>query len=214
MKKISALIILIASIITACMFYLVFTGISLRSAPLIQPSIISGDYRNIATGLIHRLFHELQDAHYILWGVLPETKESKLILELVAEEYQKTFHQSIQIIDDTISSSSKKIRNCTKPCWLLISDTKAHQLERNNFIENFFVSPEESFITLTVVLFNRDAAVSTECETQKRLNLNCLISVSIREVRRKMKDLKQRYFFLRKYNENDFFLFIESNQII
>lgn len=191
------------------MIYLVFSGISLRSAPLIQPSFISADYSNVGIGVTHRLFHELQDAHFILWGVLPENSETKLILERIATEYEKTFHQSVQFLDTTKGITPEQINSCAKPCWLLVPDTKAHQLEKNDFIEENIRLSSKNFITMTLLFFNREAFVSAECETQKRLNLNCLTSVSIREVRRKMKNLKERYFFLRKYNENDFFLFVE-----
>jgi len=207
MKKISALLILSAAIIATCMIYLVFTGISLRSAPLIQPSLIAPDQSNIAASLVSRLFREFQTAHYILWGALPETQISEIILKQTAIEYEKKFYTKVNFIQNAEMATIEQIRACKKPCWLLLSDKKAHQLKINNFIEK---NMSGNFISLTLVLFNKIPHVTKDCEIQKRLELSCLISVSIRDVQRKMKDPKQRYFFLRKYNENDFFLFVQQ----
>lgn len=210
MKIVNGLIILSLVIISICLIYLTYSGISLRTAPLIQPSVISADRGNIAPSVIKRLFQELQNSHYVLWGVLPETEESQGIMDLAAADFKNKSHQSVQFIHNAENASEEHLLACAKPCWLLVSRTKSNQLGTNNFIEKKLSSLQRTFLTLTVIPFHRDQAVAAVCDSQKRLDLDCLIAVSIREVHRKMKDSQQRYFFLRKYNENDYFLFIQQ----
>ncbi len=197
-------------IVTACMFYLVWTGVSLRSAPLIRPTEISSDRRNIADHLTLRLFPELQSNHYLLWGVLPETEDSKKVVQWAAEDYQKTFKTPVHIIPNGEDASIEEIRACAKPCWILMPLTKAHELEPNPFISEKILPLKESYISISWIHFLGAETISDECETQQRLHLGCLIPLSIREVRKKMKDPSKLYFFLRKYQDRDFFLFVQE----
>lgn len=211
MKKVATLIVLSLLVISACIIYLVYSGISLRPAQLIKPSVMSPDKSNVASSLVLRLFQELQSTHYILWGVIPETEESRKILDQAAKEYEKVFHKSVQFIRDAENVSPEILLACMKPCWLLVSKKNANQLEINNFIEKQLNPLQRVFISLTIISFQGNEVVSDECNSQKKLKLNCLIPVSIREVQRKMKDTSKSYFFLNRYNEKDYFLFIQQN---
>ena len=210
MKKVTAVLVMCVFIISACVVYLIRSGISLRAAPLIQPSVMTADQSNVASAVVLRLFRELQDSDYILLGVLPESEESKQIISQVAEEYVKLFHKPIQFIYDAENASADFLLSCKKPCWLLISEKKANHLESNSFAENLLLPLKRTFFTLTFVSFHKNIKVPEGCDNQKRLSLDCLIPVSVRGVRRKMKDSQKRYFFLQKYNEKDYFLFVEK----
>lgn len=210
MKKVTYAVLFAFIIISICMFYLIRNGISLRTSPVIQPSEISLDEKNIATGVVQRLFQQFQDAHYILWGVLPKNEKTQKVIELIQEEYKKVFKQSVNLIEDAEQSTLNNIHTCQKPCWIFMSEVKAHQLGNNDFIQKNILSSQKHFFTLTILSFKRDLVVEEECNIQKRLGLACLISVSVREVHRKIKDPNKRYFFLRGYNDSDFFLFIEN----
>ena len=192
------------------MFYLIRQGISLRTSPIIQPSEISQDSRNIATSLVHRLFQQFQSSHYVVWGVLPKSEKIQKIINYVKTEYEKVFHNSIQLIENAEEVNLEIIKSCAKPCWLFVSNKNAHQLNHNFFIDKNISSYQKSYFTLTMIPFVRNQIVAEECNTQKRLSLDCLISVASREVHRKIKNNNKSYFFLRGYNESDFFLFIEN----
>jgi hypothetical protein len=87
---------------------------------------------------------------------------------------------------------------------------KANTLTPNAWIDEKIVPTQKNYLTLTVMPFNGDEMVSDFCDQQKRQTLECITPVSVREIHRKMKDPKQLYFFLRKYNERDFFLFVQK----
>lgn len=210
MKKITAVIVVCILVISVCVIYLVRSGISLRTAPLIQPSVMTDDQNNVASAVVLRLFQELQNNDYILLGVLPETEESARVINQIAKEYEKTFHRRVQFRRDAESSDTESLLACSKPCWLLTSAEKANHLKNDSFIEKQLQPLKINFFTLTFVSFHKNTEVSAECNNQKRLSLECLISVSVRGVRKKMKDPQKRYFFLQKYNEKDYFLFIEK----
>jgi hypothetical protein len=70
MKKITVILALSFILISACMIYLIRSGVSLRSASLISPSVMSPDRHSIAKGLVVRLFPDLQSARFIFMGNL------------------------------------------------------------------------------------------------------------------------------------------------
>lgn len=210
MKKIQILFGLSFAIISACMVYLVWSGVSLRSSSLIRPSIMSADRHNVAKGLVTRLFPELQTAHYILWGVLPETEESQKVLSFFAEEYEATFKLPIHILRNAESATEEELKNCQKPCLLFMPQEKAHELDQNEFIEKRIKPLKKDYFNITWVPFLNNETVPGVCENKKRLTLECLIPLSIRDVKKKIKDPQKLYFFLRKYNDRDYFLFIQQ----
>ena len=210
MKKMVAIFVLVFVVISACMLYLLRSGVGLRSAPLIKPTVIGSDTRIIANHTVKRLFPEMQQAHYIVWGVQPETDDSQLLMTYFLDEYQKTFHNPARILKNAESLSSQEISQCEKPCWLLISKNLANELTPNKFIEEKIAPLKKEFINITFLNFSRDEKVSEKCDQEQRLTLDCVVPVSVREVTKRLKDPSQRYFFLRKYNDRDFFLFIQN----
>lgn len=210
MKKIGFLLGGAFVLITVCMLYLVRKGISLRTAPLIKPTEISADRHNIGEHLVLRLFPELQSNDVILWGVLPETPESQNLLKVAAADYEKTFKTPVHIISNAATASSEDIKNCGKPCWILLDKDKANELTPNEFITQNIQPLNRPYITLTLVNFTGTEEVTQACEDQHRLHLDCLVQLSVRDAKKKMKDPNKLYFFLRKYNDRDYFLFTQT----
>lgn len=210
MKRIFAAIILSLIIISACIIYLVRSGISLRAAPIIQPSVMDANGENVAKSLNVRLFQELQNSRFVIWGVSPETAETSRLLSQAAEEYERVFHKPVQFIRDAEGASAEYLRACGNPCWLTVASSRANQLSTNTFIKDSILTLAEPFFTITIVPFVAGVQVPEDCEGEKRLSLRCFVPISVRNVRRKMKDPEKRHFFLNKYYENDFFLFIQQ----
>ena len=210
MNRIFSAIALSLLLISACIVYLVSSGISLRAAPIIQPSLMDINGDNVAKALNIRLFQELQNSRYVIWGALPETEESARLINKAAEEYEKLFHKPVQFIRNAEGASAEYLRACAKPCWLTVPSTKANQLSTNIFIKDSILSLAEPFFTITIVPFTPDAEVPDGCDGEKRLSLRCFVPISVRNVRRKIKAPEKRHFFLNKYYENDFFLFIQQ----
>ncbi|HEY8271505.1 MAG TPA: hypothetical protein VIG33_11505 [Pseudobdellovibrionaceae bacterium] len=209
MKKITILLCLAFILISACMLYLVKVGVSLRSAPLIAASVISPDRQNIAEGVVFRLSPEFQNAHYVLWGFLPLSPESQKIFELLKAEYEKIFRQPVHVLANAETASAEEIRTCEKPCWLLLPMDKANELTPNELI-NLKIRPlGENYFNVTWVPFAKREQVSSHCMAEKRLTLECLRTLAIEESQKKMKPGAQ-YFFMKKYNEKDFFLFFQE----
>jgi hypothetical protein len=210
MKKIFIILGLVFAVITFCMIYLVRKGVSLRSEPLIRPTVISADQRNIASHTVLRIFPDLQSNHYIIWGVLPETPDTQLLMTHFMEEYYKKLQIPVHIIQNGLTASAEEIQKCEKPCWIKMPHDQANELSTNEFITSKIEPTQKAHITVTVMPFNGDEVVPEYCDQQKRLTLECITPVSVREIHKKMKDPKQLYFFLRKYNDRDFFLFVQK----
>ncbi|WP_413559531.1 hypothetical protein [Bdellovibrio sp. HCB209] len=210
MKKIFAILGLVSIVITFCMIYLVRKGVSLRSEPLIRPTVISADQRNIASHTVLRIFPELQNVDYIVWGVLPETGDNQLLMTHFVEEYYKKLQFPPQVIQDGTKASAEEIAKCSRPCWIKMPHDSANELIPNPFFAEKIKPLNKNYLTVTVMPFNGDEVVPDYCDQQKRISLECITPVSVREIHRKMKDPKQLYFFLRKYNDRDFFLFVQK----
>lgn len=210
MKKLFAILGLVAIIITVCMIYLVRKGVSLRSEPLIRPTVISADQRNIASHTVLRIFPELQNVDYILWGVLPESPDNQLLMTHFVEEYYKKLLAPPHVIQNGLEASAEEFEKCARPCWIKMPHNGANELTPNAFVTEKIKPLNRHYITVTVMPFTGDEVVPEYCDQQKRVTLECITPVSVREIHRKMKDPKQLYFFLRKYNDRDFFLFVQK----
>jgi hypothetical protein len=210
MKKITVILTLSFILISACMVYLIVSGISLRSASLISPSVMSPDRHSIAKGLVIRLFPDLQNARYVLWGTLPETEESQKVLGFFIEEYAQAFQAPMHILRNAETATSEELQACEKPCLLMLPTANANELSTNEFIEKKIRPLTRDYFNITWVPFYNIELVPDICEQQKRLSMDCLIPLSVRDVKKKIKDPNQLYFFLRKYNDRDYFLFVQQ----
>lgn len=213
MKKTVTLLAIAILIVTGCVVYLLINGIGLRSAALIRPSIISAQYQNIPHSLVYRLFQEFQNADYVIWGLSEDEKLNQHLIKEIQLEYEKLFKKTVSVIhmtEKTANSFTSLVQSCHRPCWIFTPFDKANQLSKNSFVELNATIFSNNYFTLTLIKYDRNMIVNERCENQKRLDLECLTSLSIREVRRKLKLEDEKYFFLRKYNDSDYFLFIEN----
>lgn len=210
MNRVNILIITGLVVITACMGYLIYRGISLRSAPLIQPSVVDADLKNVAHSTVQRLHREFEDAHYVVIGLLPETVESGKILRMMADEYEKVFSRTVKIVEDNAALTPEILEACEKPCWILTGRDQAHALGEKSQLRGWLEARSGKTMSISLLSYTGNEEVSAFCHEQKRLTFECLRPVSVREVRRRMKKPAERYFFMRQYLENDFFLFIQE----
>lgn len=207
MKKITALLILAFIIISACMIYLIRSGVSIRSAALIRPSVISTDGRNMSNGLVIRLAQQLKNTHYIVWGFSSDSD----LFDQAQEEFEKLFpHLKVSRLQLGPQTTAEEIRACPAPCWIVTEPEKAHELAGQTPLPHRSEIAEKSYFNLSVIHFSNAEPVTAECDSQKRLNYACIKTLSVREAQRKMKKPNERYFFLRQYLEKDYFLFVQS----
>lgn len=211
MKKLIALLGVCFVVISAVLIYLVLNGISLRSAPIIRPSVMTPDQRNVAEAVVQRLFPDFQNASFTVMGLRPEVTESQRMLTMLKEEYEKVFHRPVSILPDAEAADSEDFKKCAAPCWILTTQDKSNELSPHPMVEKFLRDdPSREYFNLTLIPFTPEATVTDACIQEKRLTLDCLIPLSIHEAKRKMKDPKALYFFVRKYNDKDYFLFTQQ----
>lgn len=210
MKKITVLLSLAFIVISACMIYLMKVGVSLRAAPIIDASAMTSDRQNIAEGVVYRLSPEFQNAHYVLWGFLPSSADSQKVFELLKAEYEKIFQQRVQVLENAEAASLEEIRACQKPCWLLLPREKANELASNEFISLKIRPLGAAYFNITWLPFSKREEIPPHCIEEKRLTLTCLRPLAIESSQKKMKPGAQ-YFFMKKYNEKDFFLFFQES---
>lgn len=210
MKIIISLLSLGFVIIIACLVYLLNSGVSIRTAPIIKPSIVSQDFINVPQGLFLRLFPDIQQSHYILWSVSQNSAEVQKTLSVMRERTEKELHAPVQFIYDGANATAQEVQACARPCWILFAEDQAHELQPNSWIESHVKPLGRPYFTLSWIPFQREVKVPEGCVKEKRLDLECLKVISVQEVRRKMKDDSVRYFFMRKYMDRDYFLFVEK----
>jgi hypothetical protein len=171
--------------------------------------VISPDRQNIAAGIVFRLSPEFQNAHYVLWGFLPQSGESWKVFELIKAEYEKILQRNVNLLANAETASLEEIRSCEKPCWLLLPKEKANELTSNEFIDRKVRPLGQGYFNVTWVPFSKPEDVPQYCIEEKRLTLECLRVLAIQESQKKMHPGNQ-YFFMKKYNEKDFFLFFQE----
>lgn len=198
-------------IISGCLLYMVVKGIGLRAAPLIRPSEISADRANIARALVHRLFPEFQGAQDVVWGLLPETELSRDVINGALHEYEQVFGKKVSVLLDAASADEATLRACAPPCWLFLDRHEANELTEHDFLKTRLAPRGLPYINITLVEFpSATVEIPPGCEEEKRLSLRCLVPLVIHESARKMTNPDAKYFFLRQYNERDFFLFLQN----
>lgn len=205
-KKLIVLLSICGVLISACMVFLVVRGVSLRTAPLIRPSVISGDDHVIARAVASRLFAEWQSNDLILVGTPLPSEWSERIATLMKDEIRVV---SKKALSEPPPGSAPNL--CTDLCWLTVPSEQALDLAPGEFIKTAVQTDGRPFITLHFIEFSGyEHDIVDECEREQRLDFRCLRTLAIKESRRKMKDPTKRYFFMRKYNHRDYFLFLQT----
>ena len=204
MKKIFWLFGVAFLLITFCIVYLIKTGVSLRSAPYIKPTVIQKDI--IGEHVHLRLFSDWKNVDYVFWQYDPTSPHFQLeestrlqILDLLKNQTQ--IEMSVAPSDQPLD-----LQNCKKPCW--VNTAVAHQLSPNPQIPDFIL--KQNFITFSWLYFDRLIEVSEKCVELKRLTLDCITPLVIHQNRKKMKIKDAKYFLMNKYLDQDYFIFVEN----
>lgn len=196
------------TIITACMIYLLKKGVSLRLAPVIGPTLISVGPTEMARSIVVRLTPQFQGSHYMILGLISENTLQKEVLEEIKKEIHKDFGQVPEVLNSA-DATLEQIQNCQKPCWILVTQAQANELEPNNFIERAIKPTGRRYFNLSFLNFSRELEVAESCNNEQRVTFDCLVPLAVRESKKKMKSNDQ-YYFVRSYNENDYFVFFEN----
>ena len=199
---------LVASVI---MVNLTRGGVSIRSAPIIAPSPQGAEYKNVAVAVVTRLFPDFQTAGYVVIGSAPDLKMGPQIINDLKLAFEAQFKQNVRLIADDANLTLDALAKCEKPCWILTSETQANELSADNRIPKMLDKLESvNHFHLTLIPFSNVPNPSAACIAEKRLSLPCLTELSIHEVSKKFKDPTMSYFFMRKYQDRDYFLFIQT----
>lgn len=209
MKKVLWLLGAALLIVTACMIYLVVQGVVLRSAPLIKPSALQPDFANAGHDVVLRLYPDFAAAHYVLLGLEPLDDERRAFLTALQREGEKLLGRAVNLRMDAATLSREELAACAAPCWLVLPADGANELRANPFISERLLTLGRAYMSVSWIDFRRGEPVSAACERERRLDLECLGPVGVREVARKLRDASARYYFMRKYNDRDHFLFVE-----
>lgn len=201
-------------IISLCMVYITFKGAGLRTEPIIKPSPIDKDHANITFGVIRRMFPSFQKSDYVIWGAdLEKVNEENDIIKLLQTEHFKQLgtYPNPKIV--TNETSDEEIKNCTKPCWIIVDKNHASQLNgsQNEILEKVKKQLGPNYFSITIMEFSPEIAVTENCNSEKFISADCVMPISVREAKRYMKDKNTRYFFMRRYNEVDYFLFLQKS---
>lgn len=211
MKKIIFVLCFASVIMIGVLIFLVQNGISLRSAPIIRPSLMTSDQTNVAHSIVLRLFPDFQTSDYVVIGLDPQSAKTMTLVQLLKNEYEQVFKKTVSFLSDSPTLTTEEFSKCSPPCWFLTTQDKANELTQKLPLARFHhKESERSSFNLTLLQFQRDLEVPPPCVEEKRLSFECLIPLSVHEARRRMTDPSGRYFFVRKYNERDYFIFMEK----
>lgn len=186
-------------------------GASIRSAPIIGPSPQGEEYKNVGPAVVTRLFPDFQMSHYVVIGSPKSLTAGPQIINDIKIAYEKQFQKNVNLIADNEDLSEKALEECSSPCWILTTESQANELVADNkIIQALNKMKNINHFHLTLIPFSSVPEPSQECVSELRLSLKCLIPLSIHEVRKKFKDPAVSYFFMRKYQDRDYFLFIQT----
>jgi hypothetical protein len=196
MKTISIILGIAFLIMTAVMISLVRSGGALKPQGLIRPSVIGESRLSIGEQVAIRLFPEFQESKNSVWRIEGGANDLADIVQAALASYRGSVKPSL------IDLRSGAPDTCTENCWYLQSleaslpDSVAKKLK------------DPSTVDIVIQKFDRKEEVPASCESEKILTIACMRPVSVREVRRKIKT-PAPHFFMQRYLDSEFFLFIE-----
>lgn len=176
------------------------TGISLRVATLIKPSEVSST-KQVVQALAIRLFPELQTKKWLIYSFDKDSPRARELLVEFLSEVKKTPAGEYQV---RVAGEE-----CQQHCLFLDETSQSNEAVKKNFTAKLEAEQSDVF-RLKVSEFSLEEKYIEECESMQRLDEKCIRSISIRDARRKMKKPEQKYFFLKKYNHNQYYLFLQK----
>lgn len=198
MKKVNLLIAIALILISTCLIYLFKNGIGLRYAKLIKPSVYGSDERVATESVILRMFPDFSTRERLIVGISSSVIDKEKWVEQLRFSYTQMFHKEPQIFRD-----QEEWKVCQGICWWVTDERGSDNLRGSSTL------PQDHVNFLTILFFNQVVEPAERCQSQQQLDMTCLAELSIHEAARKIKT-KEKYFFLNKYKDNNFFLFIGS----
>jgi len=200
MKIILSLLAAALLISSGVMFFLVKKGVALRPAGVIAPTEIGINSELIGKSIALRLFPDFQTAKNVIWHMDIEAEPYTHIPETVLSHYQTNNKPSFYDLRKAPPS------HCSENCWYV------HALSTplpEALLQKMKTEPS---VEIYVQYFERGEEVPELCESEKILEFKCVRPVSVREVRKKIKT-PVPYFFMRRYLDSQFYLFIEKSKV-
>ena len=194
MKKIFWALGLSFVVISILLLVIVKRGVIVRPQPLIKPTVIQEDFEPVAKYVVLRMFPDFQSTDYVIWKLDPRNSEAELFQQRILQEYTHLFAKPVNVL-----SLGQPIDSCPKPCWVFsaISEVEVKQLS-------------ERFIVVSWVNFESVENIPDDCMNKKILDSRCIKFVSLKSIEKKLKDPNARYFFLHKYIDQYFYLFVQG----
>jgi hypothetical protein len=205
MKKVTFGIIVLVLVIGGVMGSLVTRGISLRVATLIKPSELYSS-QQVAVALASRLFPELQSKKWLIYSIKENsgTNHSSTAREILVELLKETKKSPVGEYLVRVAEEE-----CEGHCLFLDETSQTGKLY-NEFFAKRLEEEKSDVFRLSVSQFSPNEPFPKECESMQRLDEKCIRAISIRDSLRKMKDPSKKYFFLKKYNHNQYYLFLQQ----
>jgi len=204
MKFVNATLISCLVLSSAVMIYLVIDGAAMRSAGLIKPTVLDSNNKLLPKSVALRLFPDFQTSPNTIWQASPFLQNQAAAIVGSIHDYYKTlkapsFPEMIIVNSNTLAQET--VSSVSSKWWVFESanETVLNRVRQSDALTNIIYLTE----------FKRDEVVPPNCEIEKVLSRDCLKVIAIREVKKKFKT-NQRYFFMRRYNEHEFYLFIEQ----
>lgn len=183
-------------IMTGILISLLKNGGALRPVGVIKPTEFGSDFDYIGKSVALRMFPEFHASHDVIWYLDHQDESFTRVLQAAYQHYQNPQKPAFR---DLRQSSEL----CADKCWYV-------QQLGNPLPEALVQKMKmEKSIQVFIQDFNRNETVPAECESQKIMEYKCIRPVSIREVHRKLKN-PVPYFFMRRYQESQFYLYIEK----
>lgn len=205
MKLVNALLVACLVIISAVIIYLVIDGTALRSAGVIKPTVLDSENKLLPKSVALRLFPEFQSSPNTVWLASPQLQPNLASIVASIHNYYTTLKAPSmpELVLIGANTETSEITNSQNSKWWVFESDNAVVLKNIHANE---IKPNVIYVNE----FKRDEVVPEVCETEKMLSRECLKVVAVREVKKKFKT-EQRYFFMRRYNDHEFYLFIEQN---
>jgi hypothetical protein len=190
-------------VVAAVLLVLAKKGVMIRPQPLIKPTLIQSDFTPVGEHVFLRLFPELHDVQVILLRWDSDVLERERFLQDFAKSFKSQLHGDFQIF--LKEPSVDDVSTCLRTCLFILAPSASRA-----DVERVMIESGRRWISIKALEFAEVPETPENCLHQQMLSEDCLSPVALNLTKKKLSKTSERVFFLYKYLDHDFFLFLRK----
>lgn len=190
-------------VVVAVLLVLTKQGVMIRPQPLIKPTLLQADFVPAGEHVFLRLFPDLRDVRIILLRWAPDTADQQFFLADFKKNFEFQLKRELRI--QFKAPNPQDLRSCESACLFVLPEINVESELQKSLNES-----QAKWISIRMFEFDEIPESPDHCLKERKLTEDCLFYVVLNLVRKKVAAMEGKLFFLYKYLDQDFYLFVRG----